>query len=92
MRGPENEWHPSRRAQAAEWWARQVMRFVVGPLVIGWELIVDDGHNLAILLVGAMLAASMDVRSLVRELIRQARQEQLSLKDLEERTRDENGG
>jgi hypothetical protein len=75
-------WRPSPRAQALEWWATQVVRFLVGPTVIGWELLADHGHNLAWGLVGAMITTSMDVRRLVLNLLAQAKAEQRSLQDM----------
>jgi hypothetical protein len=58
------------------------MRYVAGPAVITWELLADDGKNLAVLLVGAMITSSGDAMGLVRSLIQQARFERKSLEDL----------
>jgi hypothetical protein len=76
------EWYPSRRQGNTEWFFRSMVRYVLGPGVIVWELAVDRGHNLAVLLVGALLVTSMDVRSLVRGLIKEARFERKSLEDM----------
>ncbi len=75
-------WYPSPREQAWDWRARRVMRYVVGPATIGWELIADKGHNLVVLLVGAMLATSTDVIGVVRALIAQGKMEEKTLDDL----------
>jgi hypothetical protein len=58
------------------------MRYVAGPSVIAWELLADDGRNLAVLLVGAMITSSGDAMGLVRGLIQQARFERKSLEEL----------
>ena len=83
MNGPEPpKWYPSRRQMVFEWYARFLMRYIVGPGVIAWELAADHGKNLAVLLVGAMLASSTDVVNIVRGLIAQARFEKKELDEL----------
>lgn len=49
---------------------------------MGWELVVNGGKNLSVLLVGAMVMTSLDIRQLVRNLIHQAKMEQRSLQDM----------
>ena len=68
-----------------DWWGTRIMRYMVGPSVIGWELLVDDGRNLAIAILGFMLTMSMDVRAVVKDLIRSARFERMSAQEMIER-------
>lgn len=75
-------WFPSRRQQAADWYLRRLMRYGVGGGSIVWELAIDKGHNLFVLIVGGMLASTTDVLGIVRALIAQAKLEKRSLEDL----------
>lgn len=91
MSDEPQRWFPSRRSQAAEWYLRQCMRYLVGGGSIAWELLADHGKNPLVLLIGAMLATSTDVLGIVRALISQAKMERRTLEELvsEEQRREE---
>jgi hypothetical protein len=76
------QWHPSRFQYEIDWWARWLCRAVIGPGVIAWELFIDNGHDLAVVLIGGMLTMSLDVTSMIRKLLAEARQERSELEKI----------
>lgn len=68
---------------AFDWWLRRLTQ-ITGLGMIVWELGEDRGHNLAIVLVGAMLGSTTNAIDLVKGLIAQAKYERQTLSDLVE--------
>ena len=91
--GKRPKWYPSNRQMAFDWWLRRLTQ-ITGLGMIVWELLADHAHNLAVVLVGAMLGSTTNAIDLVKGLIAQAKNERATLSDLVEqelrREREEN--